>query len=89
MSSQLSGPVAIVAAGSEIMRTDSAGLFQFCAIVNINLAAVNILPLPALDGFYLLLLALEGARGKKMDKQVGPRVGGVGGREGGRATPGA
>ncbi len=28
MSSQLSGPVAIVAAGSEVLRTDSAGLFQ-------------------------------------------------------------
>ena len=42
--------MAIVAAGSEIARTDAAGLFQFCAIVNINLAAVNLLPLPALDG---------------------------------------
>ncbi|GIL77034.1 hypothetical protein Vretifemale_6605 [Volvox reticuliferus] len=63
MSGQLSGPVAIVAAGSEVLRTDSAGLFQFTAIVNINLAAVNILPLPALDGGYLLLLGLEAVRG--------------------------
>ncbi|EFJ48911.1 hypothetical protein VOLCADRAFT_80977 [Volvox carteri f. nagariensis] len=63
MSGQLSGPVAIVAAGSEVVRMDSAGLFQFAAIVNINLAAVNILPLPALDGGYLLLLGLEAARG--------------------------
>jgi len=65
MVGQLSGPVAIVAAGSEIARTDAAGLFQFCAIVNINLAAVNILPLPALDGGYLVLLAVEAARGGK------------------------
>eukprot|EP00882_Tetradesmus_deserticola_P009727 GHRQ01010273.1.p1 GENE.GHRQ01010273.1~~GHRQ01010273.1.p1 ORF type:complete len:468 (+),score=162.97 GHRQ01010273.1:503-1906(+) len=63
---QLSGPVAIVAAGSEIARTDAAGLYQFCAIVNINLAVVNMLPLPALDGGYLLLLLLEAARGKKL-----------------------
>jgi membrane-associated protease RseP (regulator of RpoE activity) len=41
-------------------------LFQFCAIVNINLAIVNVLPLPALDGGYLLLLALEAVRGKKL-----------------------
>lgn len=40
-------------------------------MVNINLAAVNLLPLPALDGFYLLLLALEAARGKKLEKTVG------------------
>lgn len=66
MSGQLSGPVAIVAAGSEIARTDVAGLFQFCAIVNINLAIVNMLPLPALDGGYLMLLLLEAARGKKL-----------------------
>ena len=63
MSGQLSGPVAIVAAGSEVLRADSAGLFQFAAIVNINLAAVNILPLPALDGGYLFLLAVEAVRG--------------------------
>jgi len=60
---QISGPVAIVAAGSEIAKTDSAGMFQFCAIVNINLAVVNMLPLPALDGGYLALLALEAVRG--------------------------
>lgn len=65
MASQISGPVAIVAKGSEIARTDSAGLYQFAAIVNINLAAVNLLPLPALDGGYLLLLAIEAARGGK------------------------
>lgn len=67
---QVSGPVAIVAAGSEIARTDSAGLFQFAAIVNINLAVVNILPLPALDGGYLLLLAIEGVRGKKLPERL-------------------
>lgn len=36
---------------------------QFCAIININLAAVNILPLPALDGGYMLLLLIEALRG--------------------------
>ncbi|KAF8062708.1 hypothetical protein HT031_004037 [Scenedesmus sp. PABB004] len=65
-SAQLSGPVAIVAAGSEIARADAAGLYQFAAIVNINLAVVNTLPLPALDGGYLLLLGLEAARGRKL-----------------------
>lgn len=47
----------------QVLRADAAGLFQFAAIVNINLAAVNLLPLPALDGGYLALLALEAARG--------------------------
>ncbi|KAJ9519928.1 hypothetical protein QJQ45_014661, partial [Haematococcus lacustris] len=68
---QLSGPVAIVAAGSQIAKTDAAGLFQYCAIVNINLAVVNLLPLPALDGGYLVLLLLEAAwGGRKLPQSV-------------------
>jgi len=46
------------------------GLFQFAAIVNINLAAVNLLPLPALDGGYLLLLGIEAVRGKKLPQAL-------------------
>ena len=48
--------MAIVAVGAEVARVDSAGLFQFAAIVSINLAVVNALPLPALDGGYMFLL---------------------------------
>lgn len=46
----VSGPVAIVAFGSEVARTDASGLFKFGALINLNLAVVNILPLPGLDG---------------------------------------
>ena len=60
----MSGPVAIVAVGSEIARSDLSGLFQFAAIVNINLAVVNALPLPALDGGLLALLFAEAVRGE-------------------------
>jgi len=67
---KLSGPVAIVAVGAEVARSDIAGLFQFAAIVNINLAVVNVLPLPALDGGYLFLIALEALRGKKLPEGV-------------------
>ena len=42
----LSGPVAIVAVGAEVARSDYSGLFQYAAIVNLNLAVVNTLPLP-------------------------------------------
>ncbi len=60
---QLSGPVAIVAMGSELARSDAASLFDFMAIVSINLAIINILPLPALDGGQLFFLAIEALRG--------------------------
>lgn len=68
---RVSGPVAIVAVGAEVARTNLSGLFQFAAIVNLNLAVVNILPLPALDGGYLLLLLVEAVRGgKKIPTEV-------------------
>lgn len=38
--------MAIVAVGAEVARSDISGLFQFAAILNINLAVINILPLP-------------------------------------------
>lgn len=60
----VSGPIAIVAVGSQIARSDLSGLFQFAAIVNINLAVVNALPLPALDGGFLALLVAEAVRGE-------------------------
>lgn len=67
----VSGPVAILAVGAEVARSNAAGLYQFAALVNINLAIVNILPLPALDGGYLVFIALEALRGgKRLDEGV-------------------
>ena len=62
----VSGPIAIVGVGAEVMRTsDLTGLYQFASVININLAVVNALPLPALDGGFLLLIAIEAARGEE------------------------
>lgn len=62
----VSGPIAIVGVGAEVMRgSDLTGLYQFASVININLAVVNILPLPALDGGFLLLIAIEALRGGK------------------------
>ncbi|KAG7671432.1 hypothetical protein Ndes2437A_g04092 [Nannochloris sp. 'desiccata'] len=68
---RVSGPVAILAVGSEVARTDATGLYQFAALINLNLAVVNVLPLPALDGGFLALQLLETIRGgKKLDENV-------------------
>lgn len=67
--SQLSGPVAIVAMGADIAKSDAANLLQFAALISINLAFINILPLPALDGGQLFFLFLEGILGKPLPTQ--------------------
>ncbi|KAK8942735.1 hypothetical protein KSP39_PZI009411 [Platanthera zijinensis] len=72
---KVSGPVAIIAAGAEVARSSSDGLFQFAAVINLNLAAINLLPLPALDGGTLALLLVEAARGgRKLPREVEQRI---------------
>ncbi|MDX2098508.1 MAG: RIP metalloprotease RseP [Leptolyngbyaceae cyanobacterium bins.59] len=67
---QVAGPVAIVAIGASIAKQDAASLFQFAALISINLAIINILPLPALDGGQLAFLLVEGVRGKPLPTKI-------------------
>lgn len=67
---QVSGPVAIVAIGADIARSNAVNLLQFAALISINLAIINILPLPALDGGQLAFLLIEGLRGKPLPMEV-------------------
>jgi membrane-associated protease RseP (regulator of RpoE activity) len=67
---QLAGPVAIVAVGAKLAQNDLANLFQFGALISINLAIINILPLPVLDGGQLVFLFAEGLRGKPLPDQL-------------------
>ncbi|MDJ0592568.1 MAG: RIP metalloprotease RseP [Pleurocapsa sp. MO_226.B13] len=67
---QVAGPVAIVAVGAELARNDLSNLFQFGALISINLAIINILPLPALDGGQLAFLTVEGIRGKPLPSKL-------------------
>jgi membrane-associated protease RseP (regulator of RpoE activity) len=67
---QVAGPVAIVAVGAELARNDLGNLFQFGALISINLAIINILPLPALDGGQLAFLLIEGLSGKPLPVKV-------------------
>lgn len=67
---QVAGPVAIVAVGANLARDDAGSLFQFAALISINLAIINILPLPALDGGQLAFLLVEGVRGKPLPSNI-------------------
>uniref|UniRef100_A0A7S4CYE1 PDZ domain-containing protein n=1 Tax=Eutreptiella gymnastica TaxID=73025 RepID=A0A7S4CYE1_9EUGL len=62
----LSGPVKIISVGAEFAREDpSNGLYRFAAALNVNLAVINLLPLPGLDGGAFALLMVEAIRGGK------------------------
>ncbi|PSB25226.1 RIP metalloprotease RseP [Stenomitos frigidus] len=67
---QISGPVRIVDEGAKLARSDAFNLFTFGALISINLAIINILPLPALDGGHLAFLLIEGMRGKPLPTKI-------------------
>ncbi len=68
--SQVAGPVKIVEIGASIAQSNAANLLQFAALISINLAVINILPLPALDGGQLAFLLIEGLRGKPLPTHI-------------------
>ena len=68
--SQVSGPVKIVEWGANIAESQAAQLLPFVALISINLAVVNILPLPALDGGQLFFLIIEALRGKPLPQRL-------------------
>ena len=66
---QVSGPVKIVEMGAQLSRQGGSSLFLFTALISINLAVLNALPLPLLDGGQMVLLLLEGIRGRRLPQK--------------------
>lgn len=66
---QLSGPVGIVKMTDQVADSGFSMLLTWTALLSVNLAVFNLLPLPALDGGRLLFLFLEALRGKPVDPQ--------------------
>jgi regulator of sigma E protease len=63
----VSGPVGIVRYAGDAARNGFGSLVSFTAILSINLAILNLVPFPALDGGWLLILLIESIRRKKLD----------------------
>jgi membrane-associated protease RseP (regulator of RpoE activity) len=70
MANQVAGPVKIAAEGAKLAQSDPLNLLTFGALISINLAVINILPLPALDGGHLVFLLLEAIRGKPVSNRL-------------------
>lgn len=57
--SQVAGPVGIVGLVGDAAQFGMTSLLMFTAIISLNLAVINLLPFPALDGGRLLFVGLE------------------------------
>ena len=63
----VAGPVGIAYITGNVARQGWLALAQFAGILSVNLAVVNLLPFPALDGGRLLFLGIEKLRGKPVE----------------------
>ncbi len=66
----VSGPVGIFAVTSEAAKSGILNLINFVGILSVNLAILNILPFPALDGGRLLFIGIEAVLGRKVLPKV-------------------
>lgn len=75
----LHGIVAITKVGGDII--DNSGIFSgllLIAVISLDLAIVNFLPIPALDGGHFLFLIIEKFRGKPIDDETIDKIGTAG-----------
>ena len=69
--SSISGPVGIVKMGGKPWRNaESADLLFFLAIISANLAVINFLPLPIVDGGLMVFLIIEKIKGSPVSLRV-------------------
>lgn len=69
--SQLSGPVGLIQEGSTVVSTQNwSVVLLFAATISVNLAVLNSLPFPALDGGQLVFILAEAVSGRKVDQQL-------------------
>lgn len=74
----VSGPVGIYQVSSKVTKHGLIAILQFMGVLSINLAILNIMPLPALDGGRVVFLAVEKLIGKKWKNRVEGSVHSVG-----------
>lgn len=67
---QVAGPIGIADLTGQMARMGLVYLIQFTALLSLNLAVINILPFPALDGGRLLFLLIEKIKGKPVKQEV-------------------
>jgi regulator of sigma E protease len=71
---QMSGPIMIMKYSGQAARLGMPFLLQFMALISLNLAIFNMLPIPILDGGLVLMLIVEGVMRRDIKQEVKERV---------------
>lgn len=76
--SQVSGPVGIAGAVGSASAQGLGDLFAIMAVISINLAIINLIPVPALDGGRLLFVIIESIIRRPIKPQIAQAMNAVG-----------
>ena len=74
----VSGPIGIASITGQAAAVGFRFLLQFVALISVNLAILNIIPFPALDGGRALLLIIEKFKGSPVNQKVEAAINSVG-----------
>jgi len=66
----IAGPVGIFALTSQAATIGALAVVNFIGILSVNLAILNIIPFPALDGGRILFIVVEGIIGKRVTPKI-------------------
>jgi regulator of sigma E protease len=75
---ELGGPIFIAQLSGQLAQLGLEPLLRFIALFSINLAVLNLLPIPVLDGGRVLFLVAEGVRGRPLSRRLRMRLSQVG-----------
>ncbi|MCX6763088.1 MAG: RIP metalloprotease RseP [Candidatus Moranbacteria bacterium] len=74
----VSGPVGIAVLTGQVAKLGFIYILQFTAVLSVNLAIINILPIPALDGGRILFIIIEKIKGKPVSQKFEARAHNIG-----------
>jgi len=66
----LAGPVGTISIIGEVAKTGFESTLRLASLISVNLAVINLLPFPALDGGKIVLLGVEAARRKPVSMRL-------------------
>lgn len=78
LSADIAGPVGIATLTGQMARMGFVYLLQFTALLSINLAIINFLPFPALDGGRVIFLIIEKIKGSPVKREVEAAIHNIG-----------
>lgn len=67
---EVAGPIGIAEIGGSAVREGYAAVILLIAVISINLAIINLLPIPGLDGGRLVFIAIEAIKGSSVSERL-------------------